>query len=282
MKKVLLSLLSFIFCSSLFAIDIFSFVPVTGNVKNYTQIDYDISSKFGSYYKAPIGKVLHTLNVSGKEIETTELTPGKNPSVINKTVISYDVYGNKTGEVAYTKDDLVMWSSVISYKDNKMIDISEYGKDNQLKAKIIYTYDETTNLMIDETGYNGDGALVWKVVYKYDDNKRVVEENEYSSDGALSISQSYTYKSNGKIESVVVYDAYTKSQEIYVFRYKGNDQLAEVTTFGDMDKTNIIGRYMISYDTVGNVAKVTEYNVAQKFGTTVNELVAVTEYLYTY
>ena len=280
MKKLLLSILITAFGFSLFAIDIFDYIPVVGNVKNYTQIDYDITSKFGNYYRIPIGKVIHTLNVSGKEIETTELTP--KDAVICKTVLTYDLYGNLTGEISYNSEDIVLWNSVVKYDENKRrIDISEFGKNKELKDKIIYSYDDN-GVLTEETGYNGDGALIWKVVYKYNSDKRIEVMTEYDSDGEMSYRESYTYKANGKMESIVVKDTFEDIENILVFRYADNEQLTEITTFSDLKKSDISKRVIIKHDKLGNVAKVSEYNVAHKFGTIVNELMTVTEYNYNY
>ena len=46
------------------------------------------------------------------------------------------------------------------------------------------------------------------------------------------------------------------------------------------ENDEIIYRVIVKYDSIGNVAKVSEYEIAQKFGTTVNDLVSVTEYTY--
>lgn len=280
MKKIISIILTTVLSTSLFGLDIFSYVPVVGNVKNYTQVDYNITSKFGSYYRTPVGKTIHTLNVSGKEIETTELSA--KDTVIGKTVATYDIYGNLTGETSYSSDDIVLWNTVIKYDQNKRpVDLSEFGKNKQLKDKIIYTYNDQ-GLKSEETGYDSEGALIWKVVYKYTDDKKLEVMTEYDEDGIFCSQNKYTYKPNGKVESIVIKDAFTNTEQILVFRYASNDQLTEVTTFGDLSKTNIIKRVLIKYDTLGNVAKISEYNVAPKFGTIVNELVSVTEYTYTY
>lgn len=275
MKKILLGIIAAAFVTSLYAVDIFSYVPVTGNFKNYTQIDYSITTKFGNYFRTPSSKVIHTLNTSGKEVETSELTP--KDVILDRTVSKYDVYGNLIEQATYDSDSVLLWNTVITYKGNQRVDCSEYGKEGTLKAKTIYSYDSETGLMSDETGYDGDGALIWKTVYKYAE-KKLDTVYEYYSDGSLSREEKYTYTSDGKIESITTYDVFTESSEILVFRYSSSNLLTEITTYGS-DK-QITKRQLIKYDSTGNVAKVSDYDVAEKFGTTVNELVLITEYIY--
>ena len=52
----------------------------------------------------------------------------------------------------------------------------------------------------------------------------------------------------------------------------------ELTTYNSAKQ--IIGRVIFKYDEAGNLAKVSEYSVAEKFGTTVNELIGMYEYTY--
>ncbi len=65
-----------------------------------------------------------------------------------------------------------------------------------------------------------------------------------------------------------------------IFRYGTNGALNEITTYNS-DK-QVIKRTLLKYDAKGNVNKVSEYDVAEKFGTTVNELVAMSEYAFEY
>ena len=54
----------------------------------------------------------------------------------------------------------------------------------------------------------------------------------------------------------------------------------EITTY-DSNK-QVIKRTLLKYDAKGNVNKVSEYDVAEKFGTTVNDLVAMSEFSFEY
>ena len=46
------------------------------------------------------------------------------------------------------------------------------------------------------------------------------------------------------------------------------------------DAKQVIKRVMIKYDASGNISKISNYSVAQKFGTTVNDLESVLEFAY--
>ena len=76
----------------------------------------------------------------------------------------------------------------------------------------------------------------------------------------------------------MTYDTYSEQTERKVFRYASNGTLSEITTY-DATK-QVTNRIIIKYDAGGNVSKVSEYNIAQKFGTTVNDLIAMSEYTY--
>lgn len=274
MKKLFTLIYLALFCTSIFALDIFNYVPVSGNVKSIIQTDYEITTKFGNYFRTPSAKVVHILNESGKEIETTELTP--KDVVLDKTVTKYDVYGNVIEQATYDSESILLWRTVITYKGTQKVDSSEYGKNGVLKAKTIFIYDEFGNL-IDETGYDGEGELIWKIKYQYKGAK-LETVSEYYSDGSLSREEKYTYNASGNIESIVTYDVFSSTTEIIVFRYAANGQITEITTYGN--EKQMIKRLMLKYDATGNVAKLSDYAVAEKFGTTVNELTVITEYMY--
>lgn len=273
MKK----LLAFIFASTLFtamfAQDIFSYIPMKGDVKKFTQIDYVISAKFGNYFRTPNLKTIHSFDASGNETEITEVTT--KDAVISKIANVYD--GTKLVEqVAYDADEVQIWKNVITYKDDLKADMSEYGKDETLKSKTIYIYDN--NLLVDETGYNGDGKLMWKDVYTYE-GTLLTKISHYDSDGQLEEAETYTYTEDGAFDSITSYSAYDKESTTLVFRYTGST-ISELLTYNA--ENILINRVLVKYDSNGNVTKLSEYNVAQKFGTTVNELCNMIDYVYEY
>ena len=66
MKKLITLVAALAMSFSLFGLDIFSYVQIKGNVKNYTQIDYDIGTKFGNYTRTPVLKTITTLDTAGR------------------------------------------------------------------------------------------------------------------------------------------------------------------------------------------------------------------------
>lgn len=274
MKKIITFLAAAAMSVSLFALDIFTYAPINGNVKSYTQIDYDIASKFGNYFRTPASKIIHVLDNAGRDVEITELNA--RDVVLNKTIIKYDNYGNVTEQACYDNNSNLLWKNVSTYVDGKKSDLSEYGKDGSLKAKTIYQYADGN--LVDETGYDGEGALIWKTIYQYGVNGKVEEQDEYAADGSLDTQYLYTYTDDGKIDSISSYDTYTDQEDKKIFRYAANGTLSEITTYDNCKQ--VVNRLVIKYDNNGNASKISEYNIAQKFGTTVNELILMTEYTY--
>lgn len=275
MKKVLGLIIAGAMSLSAFAIDIFSVMPVTRGVKSSTQTDYAISSKFGTYYRVPSSKTVRIFNSNGKEIEISELTP--RDSLVNRTICNYDSEGKLIEQATYDSNSNLVWKNVITYKDGKKYDSSEYGKDNTLKARTIYTYTGNT---IDASGYDGDGALIWKTISKYSSDGKLELVSEYSADGTLDEEQTYKYSAEGRLENIITFENFTKTSSQEVFRYSANGLLSEVTSY-DSNKT-ISQRVVIKSDNSGNIIKITTYQITEKFGTTVNELVAQVEYAYQY
>ena len=96
----------------------------------------------------------------------------------------------------------------------------------------------------------------------------------------MSEQTAYNYTDAGAIDSISKLDADVERQTQLVFRYGTNGSLNEITTY-DADK-QVIKRTLLKYDDKGNVNKISEYDVAEKFGTTVNELVAMSEFSFDY
>ena len=276
MKKLLTFAFAAIFGLSLFAADIFTYAPLKGAIKSYTKTEYSIASKFGNYFRTPSVKYLHTFNDKNQEIESDEMTP--RDAVVNKMVSNYDDAGQFIGQTFTNSDGELIWKSVITYKDGLKADFSEYDAKGNLKDRTIYTYEN--GLLVDETCYDGEGALIWKTIYKYNANGKIDSINEYTERGALSDSQIYAYNETGALDSITYYNAFSGQQTQEVFRYGTNGEITEITTYDDAKR--IIKRLLIKYDTAGNVNRLSEYEVAEKFGTTVNELVAMSEYVYEY
>lgn len=274
MKKILTAALALAMSTSVFCLDIFNYIPVTGNVSNYIQTNFVISSKFGNFFRTPDSKIVHKLDPNGKEIEVSELTA--RDALVTRTEFVYDEAGNVTEQTTYNSDNNVMWKTIYTYKDGLKADYSEYSREGALKARTIFTYEN--GKLVDETGYDGEGALIWKTVYKNNTVGLVESVCEYSADGSLDNETTYAYADSGKVESITRFDSFTGLSEQDVFRYGANGTLSEITTY-DNNK-QIIKRVLVKYDNSGNVARVSEYTIAQKFGTTVNELTDMLEVVY--
>ena len=50
----------------------------------------------------------------------------------------------------------------------------------------------------------------------------------------------------------------------------------------DNNADKVKNRLVIKHDSIGNVVKMSEYYIADKFGTTLNELISMTEFVYEY
>ena len=276
MKKLLAFALTAGLSLSLFAADIFKYAPITGNVKAYTETDFTIATRFGTLYRTPSSKIMHIFDSNGKETTSSELTP--KDAVINTISTTYDTAGNLVEQLCTSADGEVVWKNTYAYKNGLKVDASEYDRKGNLRARTIYTYEN--NLLADESSYDGEGALIWKTIYKYDDNNRIASVNEYNPDGSLGEKLEYNYTDSGAIDTIAKYDAFAGTQSSMIFRYATNGSLSEITTY-DANK-QVTKRTLIKYDAKGNANKVSEYSVAEKFGTTVNELTAMSEYTFEY
>ena len=65
-----------------------------------------------------------------------------------------------------------------------------------------------------------------------------------------------------------------------MFRFDEKYSVTEEQTYNESNK--LVKRIIYKYDDKGNVTRTTTYAVSQKFGTTVNELIEINEYSYTY
>ena len=273
MKKILTVGFLALISTSLFAINIFKYVPFEGNVKSYSQTDFSISSKFGNFLRTPKLKVVHVFDQKGNEVESTEYTP--RDVLINKIVSTYDKNNNLIEQKCINDESEIVWKNVISYKNGKKVDISEYDNNNNLKTRTIFTY--KSDSVCDESLYDSDGALISKVIFKKEPNKETI--STYFSNGSLDTEEIITYSENGSIESVVRFSSLFDGLETDIFRYT-DGKLTEITTYDE--NKEVIYRLVIKYDSTGNVSRVSNYEVLKKFGTTVTDLIDQTDYVFEY
>ena len=276
MKKLLALTFAASLTLSLFATDVFNYAPLKGSIKNYTETNFSIASRFGSLYRTPSSKITHNFDSNGKETKSSELSP--KDAIINTISSTYDTAGNLVEQLCTSADNEIVWKNTYTYKDGLKVDASEYDRKGTLRARTIYTYEN--ELLTDESSYDGEGALIWKTIYKYDDNNRLASINEYNPDGTLSENAVYAYTESGAIDSVSKYDVFSDKQTTLIFRYATNGSLNEITTYNAAKQ--VIKRTLMKYDDIGNITKISEYDVAEKFGTTVSDLTAMSEYSYEY
>ncbi len=274
MKKIIMIVAVFYVGLSAFAYDIAANTPVKGAVRTVARTDFSVTAKFGEYFRTPSAKFLYKYDSYGRRTEASELTV--RDALINKVVNVYDAAGNLTEQTGFDEDNAKVWRSVITYKDGMKSDISEFGKDNSLKSRTIYSYSGKN--LSDETSYNGDGAIIWKTVYTYNDRGQLAEENEYTGDGALNERRVYVYTDAGLNDTISYFDGNGMLRAKDVFRYGTGNVLSEVTTYGADNRLDT--RTIVKFDNAGNLAKITTYTVSKKFGTVMNEMTGMTEFVY--
>lgn len=276
MKKILTLILAAGMSFSVFAFDIFNYVPPKGNAKSSEKTIYDIYSKFGTYVRSVNSKITRLYDENGREYNYQETSAkGK---LVNDIQTTYDEDGNISAQKCTNSDSEIVWQHEFSYKDGKKTDLSEYDKNHVLFSKTIYTYEN--DKLKDETSYNKDGDLVSKTIYKYAEDGKIAVESDYFSNGSLAERRTYTYTADGKIDFITVFAGFTNSQTKQVFRYNVAGLLNEITFYGENNE--ISSRVIIKYDDKENVIRVSEYKISFKFDSTQTELVQLEEISYVY
>lgn len=276
MKKLICLCASALLTFNFFAVDIFStgVVKLTGNVQSFTRTDFSVTTKFGNYFRTPATKTTHNFT-DGKESEEIHLTP--RDVVIRKVLFTYDDEGNLSEKVCSNAENDLEWKTAMTYKDGVQQDHSEYDNAGNLKARTIYTYTDT--LMTDKTIYDGEGALLEKTIYAYTDSGKIATLSNYGADGALREKQTYAYTVEGVLDAITYFDKDLNEIRIESMRYDDVGLLTEVTTY---ENDKVVKRTLVKYDEKANVSRISECNIADKFGTTVNELIAIADFSYTY
>ncbi|WP_294429709.1 hypothetical protein [uncultured Treponema sp.] len=272
MKKSLFVLAGAALATQLFAFDPeASLKPIGEN--EYTKIDYQITEKFGDYYRSPRAKFVHVFDSNGREIESSELT--SKDSLVDH--ITYKYEGNNLVETVCTDaDGKVAWKMTKTYDaDGNKIDESEFNSSDNLVNRTIW---KINGKQIEESYYNADGSLLSKIITKLDDQGRTSEIAQYLNTGKLEQKAVYNYNDAGKLSEIAYFNAVGSQTKKVVFRFDAAYQISEEQTYNAENK--LITRIIYKYDGSGNIIKRTSYNVAEKFGTTVNELTGIAEYAY--
>ncbi|WP_407424973.1 hypothetical protein [Treponema sp.] len=273
MKKTLFILALTVAAAQIFAFDPSASLKPVGTVGGYTKIEYQITEKFGDYYRSPKAKYVHVFDANGVETESSELT-GKD-AVVDK--ITYKYEGKNLVETLCTDaDGKISWKIAATYDANgNKIDESEYNASENLVNRTIW---KINGKQAEESYYNSEGALLSKIITKYDDQNRVSEVAQYNSDGKLEEAAVYNYNDAGKLSEITYTNGDNIQTRKVVFRFDASYQITEEQTYNRENK--LIARIIYRYDANGNIVKTTKYNVAEKFGTTVNELAGIAEYSY--
>lgn len=265
------------FCA--FAIDNSPFLHPQphGGVKSYTETNFEITTKFGDYYKTPQVRFQHKFNENGLEIESIEYSATNR--LISKTIYTYNEDGKIALQICYDDKENAIWQISTTFDSNgdKLEDSEFDGKDN-LTGKSVYK-NECGN-PVEETYYNSKGELIWKNIYKYSDANQLEESFSYFSNGRLDIRCKYKYDKFGKLLEITSFDASDKIVSNEVFIYNDDDTVNEYAIYGADGKRRT--QIFYKYDENKNCVKSTTYNVAQKFGTTVNEMVDQSDFEYEY
>lgn len=277
MKKFIFAASLTALAASIFAFDDVLAIKTVGSVADYTKTTYTISEKFGDYYRSPKAKFVHTFDASGKQVESKELT--SKDSLVDRLLYLYDSAGRVASVTCSDQDGKIMWKTIYAYDENgNKIDESQYNANDNLVNRSIFKY--TEGKQVEEAFYNADGVLLGKFITKNDEKGRAAESAQYNEDGALEEKQILSYNDAGRLCEIDFSDASGRTVKKTVYRFDASYSITEEQTY---NSENILSeRIIFKYDTYGNVTKATTYKVAEKFGTTVNELAAIVEYTYNY
>lgn len=277
MKKILSIVLISLIGMSAFSFDNSAFIKPVGNAKSYVKTDYTISSKFGEYFRTANAKYKHIFNENGLEIENSEISmDGK---LIDKILYEYDASGNLISQTCFDANDKQLWKIEYIFKNGLLVEENEYNEKDLLSSKSIYKYEGKK--IKEETFYNGNGAITWKNIYSYDENGNCSEEFSYFSDGQLESKKEFKYNPFNNIQEIIYYenDETTISQRD-LFRYDAKNLLTEIASY--TEDNQVFLRHFYKYDAKGNLSKITSYSIVKKFGTTVNELIGMSDFTYQY
>ena len=180
MKKIILiaSLCAFA-AAGIFAND--SFTPA-GSVSSYTKTTYNVTSKFGEYFRSVAVKDVHVFNSSGLETEVAYYYGKDEPG--DKVTFTYDVSRNLTGATYTDAAGAVVTKVSREYQSDGMIKSeSEFNAAGVLTGKTIYKYEPSKST---ESYYDEKGALLSRNITTYTADGKVSQIDSYFADGTLS------------------------------------------------------------------------------------------------
>lgn len=275
MKKFTFCVFAVLLAVSLYAQTYQVELSPKGSVSSYTKTSYTVVSRFGDYYRTVSEREVHLLQ-SGREIEVSLF--GSKDEPLGKSTFLYDPNGKKL-------------SSLVSKVGAGCADVkSDYEYEIDASIKSITDTDPSTGEVvgksifkregekITENRYDGTGKLESRVVKSFDSRVLPVEEVMWNGDGTFAFSRKISYLENAQISTVETFGSDGECSEKVVFKYDTNGFLTEVQVFEDKIKE----RRIFKNDPYGNPTRISYYEVAQKFGTTVNELFKIEDFTYSY
>lgn len=271
MKKIALLAATIFMTGSLFAFDNDPLV-FKGKGESYTKTEYSVVSRFGEYFRTVAIKHVHNFE-NGLRKETISYSP--KDEVLDSVIYEWTAGRKISAEVCKDAEGKVSRKIVYEYNtDGKLKSESSYNAEDILTAKNIFTYE--TNKTI-ENLYNAEGKLVSKTIHNFKDGKEV-EVAYYFGDGTLSHAEKYSYTENGNISLIENMDSDGNKAGKTIYRYDEKGAIAEIQIYAS--DTDLIERDIYKTDAKGNPLKVSIYSIAQKFGSTANELISITDYVY--
>lgn len=274
MKKTAFFAIAVLSAFSAFA-DNFStgFTPA-GNVSSYTKTNYSVTSKFGEYFRSVSEKEIHKFS---KGLETEFSLLNAKDELITKTTYVYDakkLAGFTYSDIASSAELKTEYKYGVDSKI-KSYTVTESDSGN-LSSKTIYKYE---GKKVTQSNYDKDGKLYMRIIQTLDDDGIPVQETEYNGDGTFSLSRSYSFTESKKISAIETFDEEGNCTNKVAFRYDANDFLTEIQVY---ENGKIKERRIYKNDALGNPVRISYYDVAEKFGTTVNELSRIEDFSYTY
>lgn len=276
MKKLLTAACALSTFFSAFAFDSETVVPA-GTVKSYTKTNYTISSKFGTFYRTPETKYVHTYNNAGLEAERTETTG--TDVLTDRMTFQYDMSNLLLSTTLFNADGVQTQQTAYTYdSDDRISTIEVTSKDGILISKTVFKIADGRE---DKSDYDGEGALVKKTISVFADDGKPTEIFSYNGNGSLAEKETYSYDVSRNLTEITYFDANEKKVKRESYRYKSGESTAsEIQVFDSAD--TLLERRILTYDEKGNITKISTYTVSQKFGETVTELSDIVEYSFQY
>ncbi|MCQ2241008.1 hypothetical protein [Treponema sp.] len=271
MKKIALLAASVLMTGSLFAFDN-DLLEFKGKAESYTKTEYSVTSRFGEYFRTVAIKHVHTF-ANGLRMETVSYSP--KDEVLDSVSYEYTSGGKLSAEISKDAEGKVTRKLVYEYSaDGKIKSETAYNAADVLTGKNIYKYEANRT---SESLYNAEGKLVSRVNHILENGKEI-EVAYYFGDGTLSHAEKYSYTDNGDIALIENIDSDGNKAGKTVYRYDDKGFLSEIQIYAS--DTDLIERDIYKNDAKGNPTKVSIYSIAEKFGSTVNELISITDYSY--